>query len=158
MSGGTLEHNDIICNLVTALRTSLRGTPCKAYCQDLRLWVEHYQLFTYPDILVVCGPPQLLPGRRDTVTDATLIIEVLSRSTRDYDAGDKFKFYRALKSFKEYLLVSQDEFRVEHHSRQEPNQWLMTEHTAEEAELDLTSVGLKLSLRSIYDMVGISDP
>ena len=70
MSGGTLEHNAIVCYLVTALRTSLRGKPCKAYCQDLRLWVEHYQLFTYPDILVVCGPSRLLTGRRDTVTDA----------------------------------------------------------------------------------------
>ncbi|MBX3168737.1 MAG: Uma2 family endonuclease [Candidatus Eremiobacteraeota bacterium] len=121
MSGGTLDHNTIVLNLVSELRPALRGGSCRLFAQDLRLWVETFQLFTYPDLFVVCGPPPLFPGRKDTVTDATLVIEVLSPSTRDYDAGDKFKFYRS--------LPSQDEVRVQHHQRQASNQWLLTEWT-----------------------------
>jgi Uma2 family endonuclease len=154
MGGGTLEHNAIIFNLVSDLKPALRGGPCKLYGQDLRLWVEPYQLFTYPDLLLICGLPKLFPGRKDTVTDASLIVEVLSPSTRDYDAGDKFKFYRSLPSFQEYLLISQDEFRVEHHVRQASNRWLMTEFTLPGATLPLaTLTGVHLAMNSIYDGV-----
>lgn len=154
MGGGTLEHNAIIFNLVSELKPALRKGACKLYGQDLRLWVETYQLFTYPDLLVVCGTPALFPGRKDTVTDATLIIEVLSPSTRDYDAGDKFKFYRTLPSFQEYLMISQDEYRVEHHTRQASNRWLLTEFTDRDATIPLVALpGVSLTMPAIYEGV-----
>lgn len=154
MGGGTLEHNAIIFNLVSELRPHLRKGPCKLYGQDLRLWVDAYQLFTYPDLLLLCGQPKLFPGRKDTVTDASLIIEVLSPSTRDYDAGEKFKFYRSLPSFQEYLLISQDEVRVEHHFRQAANRWLMTEFAAPHDTISVATVpGINLTMRAIYEGV-----
>ena len=152
MSGGTLEHNTIVINLVSELRPALWGGKCRPYCQDVRLWVESFQLFTYPDLLIVCGPPELFPGRKDTLTNATLIIEVLSPSTRDYDAGDKFKFYRSLPSFQEYLLISQDEIRVQHHQRQASNRWLFTEFTDPKDTVEFSSItGVQLSLEAVYE-------
>lgn len=154
MGGGTLEHNTIIFNLVSDLRPALRGGSCKLYGQDLRLWVDAYQLFTYPDLLLLCGSPKLFPGRKDTVTDANLIVEVLSPSTRDYDAGDKFKFYRSLPSFQEYLMISQDEYRVEHHWRQAASRWLLTEFTEPDATIPLATLpGVHLTMSSIYEGV-----
>jgi Uma2 family endonuclease len=154
MGGGTLEHNSIVFNLVAELKPTLRSGTCRLYGQDLRLWVDSYQLFTYPDLLVVCGSPKLFPGRKDTVTDASLIIEVLSPSTRDYDAGDKFKFYRSLPSFQEYLLISQDEVRVEHHFRQSSNRWLLTEFTDPKAVIPLPTLsGIHLTMGTIYEGV-----
>ena len=154
MGGGTLERNAILFNLVSELNPVLRGRTCKLYGQDLRLWIEAYQLFTYPDLLLICGSPKLFPGRKDTVTDAHLIVEVLSPSTRDYDAGDKFKFYRSLPSFQEYLMISQDEFRVEHHARQASDRWMLTEFTRPEATVALASLpGVQLTMSSIYDGV-----
>ena len=94
------------------------------------------------------------PGRKDTVTDANLIVEVLSRSTRDDDAGDKFKFYRSLPSFQEYLMISQDEYRVEHHWRQAASRWLLTEFTEPDATIPLATLpGVHLTMNSIYEGV-----
>lgn len=127
----------------------------------LQNWVEAYQLFTYPDLLLLCGSPKLFPERKDTVTDANLIVEVLSPSTRDYDTGDKFKFYRSLPSFQEYLMISQDEYRVEHHCRQAASRWLLTEFTEPDATIPLaTLAGVHLTMGSIYEGVlspGLSD-
>lgn len=153
MSGGSLEHNRLVRNLLTELNISLRGKTCEVFPSDLRLHVKSFQLFTYPDILVVCGPPRLLAGRNDTLTDATLIVEVLSTSTQNYDRNEKFRYYRSLDSFSEYLLVSQEEVRVEQHSRQGPSQWVMTEQTSLSAQLNLSSIDVTLPLATLYQGV-----
>ena len=150
MGGGTLEHNRIVRNLLRQLDVALDGRTCEVFPSDLRLYVKSQKLFTYPDVMVVCGQPRLLAGRKDTITDATLIVEVLSTSTQDYDRNEKFRSYRELASFAEYLLVAQDAVCVEHHRRQAPGQWLMTEHISSAVDLELTSIGVKLALASIY--------
>jgi len=157
MSGGSLEHNTLVVNLVSELRSALRGSPCRPFCQDVRLWVPDFEVLTYPDLLVVCGDPKLFPGRKDTVVDANLIIEVLSPSTRDYDAGEKFKFYRSLPSFQEYVLISQDEIRVQHHQRQASNRWLFTEFTQVSEELTLSLLPeVHLAVSTIYEGLNLS--
>ena len=150
MSGGSLEHNRLVRNLLGELYIALKGKKCEVLPSDIRLYMHEHQVFTYPDLLVVCGQPRLLKSRRDTVTDATLIVEVLSPSTQDYDRTEKFRIYRSLPSFQEYLLLSQDGIRLEQHRRQAPGQWLMTEHTVPDEEVELTSIDVQISLLSIY--------
>jgi Uma2 family endonuclease len=157
MSGGTIEHNRIVRNLSRSLDAGLEGSGCETFSSDLRLYVESQRLFTYPDVFVLCGKPRMHGQRRDTVIDATLIIEVLSPSTEDYDRNGKFRIYRELPSFCEYLLVAQDEIRIEQHRRQGPGQWLMTEHTSLEGELAFSSIDVTLSPRAIYRDVFNSD-
>lgn len=150
MSGGSLEHNRIVRNWLRHLDAALEGKGCEVFPSDLRMYVKQHKLFTYPDITVVRGTPRLLAGRKDTITDATLIIEVLSPSTESYDRNEKFRSYRSLPSLTEYVLVAQDEVRVEQHLRQRPGRWVMTESTSLDDDIELSSIDVKLRLESIY--------
>ena len=114
MQGGTM----VVSNALFQLMSQLPGGRCRAVANDLRLFSQAHRVFTYPDIVVTCGPPVFLDPRRDTIVDATAIIEVLSPSTKSYDRGEKFAFYRSLPAFAEYLLLGRDEVRAEHHARQ----------------------------------------
>jgi len=153
MAGGTPNHAWIVVNAASRLTEQLRGRPCGARTGDMRLHSVKYQMFTYPDIVVTCGPNQLLDGRRDTLTDATLIVEVLSPATKNYDRGEKFLFYRSLPSFAEYLLLAQDRVRAEHHVRQPNGSWLFSEFTEPADEIELPSIGCRLGLGSLYERV-----
>jgi Uma2 family endonuclease len=153
MSGGTVNHARVSLNAASALRDQLRGRPCEAAGSDLRLYCERNGIFAYPDVVVICGPPKFLDQRRDVITDATAIVEVLSPSTRNYDRGEKFRYYRSLESFAEYLLLEQDEIRAEHHVRQPDGCWLFREITNPAAEIALNSIGCQLRLDSLYERV-----
>jgi Uma2 family endonuclease len=153
MSGATPNHARIVLNTARRLTEQLDGRPCEAFDGDLRLYSAKYKIFTYPDVLVTCGPHQLLDARRDTLTDATVIVEVLSPSTKNYDRGEKFLFYRSLPSFSEYLLLSQDTMRAEHHVRQPDNSWLFREFTESDDKIELKSISCRLQLRSLYERV-----
>jgi Uma2 family endonuclease len=148
MSGATVAHNQIVRNLALEIGPHLKEGPCQLFLADLRLHVQAHELFTYPDLFVVCGPLVGLEGRSDTLTDATLIIEVLSGSTQEYDRGQKFLFYQSLPSFREYLLVSQDQQMVELHTLRRPGQWLSTQST--DGEIVLSSVEARLGLTEVY--------
>src|SRR5262249_9165559 len=113
MSGGSLRHARIILNLGGELRAALKGGPCSATVSDLRLRVAPDGLYTYPDIVVCCGEPQLADGYSDMILNPTLIVEVLSPSTEAYDRGFKSAQYREIESLQEYGFVSQSEARVE---------------------------------------------
>jgi Uma2 family endonuclease len=153
MSGSTLNHALLVTNTGLSLNTQLRGHECTAFATDLRLFVRRHDLITYPDIFVACRPFQVLDGRKDTMIDATVIIEILSPSTKNYDRGEKFLFYRSLPSFREYLLLAQDEVHAEHHVRQPDSSWLMREYSTRADEILLTSIGCKLLLHEIYERV-----
>ena len=153
MSNGTFNHGRIVAEIATQMLNQLRGRPCEPSAIDLRLWCEQYRLFTYPDIVVTCGPDLFLDKRRDTVVDATVIIEVLSPSTKNYDRGEKFRFYRSLPSFSEYLLLAQDSIRAEHHARQPDGSWLFREFTMPDSDIELKSIHCRLLLGSLYKRV-----
>jgi len=153
MAGVTLNHARIVLNTARRLTEQLDGRPCEAFGGDLRLYSAKYNSFTYPDVLVTCGPHRLLDSRRDTLTDATVIVEVLPPSTKNYDRGVKFLFYRTLPSFSEYLLLSQNTIRAEHHLRQPDNSWLFREFTEPADEIELKSIGCRLQLQSLYERV-----
>jgi Uma2 family endonuclease len=152
MAGASRRHAVISTNLIGELRQQLKPRPCEAYSSDLRLRITP-DLYTYPDVLVVCGEPQFADDQKDTLLNPTLIIEVLSESTRDYDRGRKFQHYRTLPSLAEYLTVDQDEPHVEHWTRQPENRWLLAEFAGLEPGIRLASIDCVLPLAEIYDKV-----
>jgi len=153
MSGGTHTHAIVIGNLGTELRIALKKGPCVVTTSDMRVRVNKTGLYTYPDIVVVCDPPQYGDGRHDTVLNPTLIVEVLSPSTEGYDRGFKFVHYRTLGSLQEYALVSQAELRVEIFRRQSSGDWLLSESAGTESVCRFDSVNCTIALKDIYDKV-----
>lgn len=153
MSGGTVNHSLISGNVVTALNNGLRKKTCRVFGSDLKVAIAEHQSFVYPDAMVICGKIAYTKGRTDTVTNALLIVEVLSESTESYDRGRKFKKYQTLPSFTEYVLVSQTEPLVEIFFRQDQRHWLYTFAEGLEAIIQLQSIDSEISLQDIYAKV-----
>jgi len=153
MSGGTYPHAIVIGNLARRLGNALEKGPCVVTTSDMRVRVSKTGLYTYPDIVVVCDPPQYGDGRHDTVLNPTLIVEVLSPSTEAYDRGFKFAQYRALESLQEYALASQSEPRVEIFRRQPSGDWLLSESAGMEAVCRFDSVDCTVAMKDVYDKV-----
>ncbi len=150
MSGGSVPHAIIIGNLTRETGNALRGRPCFVAPSDLRVRVSSDGLYTYPDVVVVCGEIEVLDGRKDTVLNPILIIEVLSPGTEAYDRGFKSAQYRTLETLQEYALVSQSEPRVEIFRRQSSGDWLLSEAVGLEAVCRLNSVDSNVKLSEIY--------
>jgi Uma2 family endonuclease len=153
MAGGSPRHNAISVNLVACLRTRLRGSPCRPYNSDQRIRIPSNGLATYPDVSVICGDLKLDEQDRDAIVNASVILEVLSKSTESYDRGKKFDLYRELDSFREYILVSQDEPQIERFVRQEDGSWLLTVVKGAEAELRIQTLSCVLPLSEVYEDV-----
>ena len=153
MSGGSYRHAVIIARLSRALGNALAGRPCGVTSSDVRVCVAGDGLYTYPDIVVVCGEPKFADGRTDTLLNPTLVIEVLSPSTEAYDRGFKSAQYRRVESLEEYALVSQTEPRVEVFRRQPGGHWLLSEFVGIEAACRFESVDASVALAEIYDKV-----
>jgi len=153
MSGGTHMHALIIFNLGGELRNIVRKRRCLVTSSDVRVRVAPGGLYTYPDLVVVCGEPKYADGRRDTLLNPRLIVEVLSPSTEAYDRGFKSAQYRALESLDEYALVSQAEPRVEVFRRQPGGQWLLSEFAGLDALCRFESVDAAVALSEVYDNV-----
>ncbi len=150
MAGGTLNHSAIVRNVLAELRQRLRGGSCRPYGSDLRLYVEQSRLFTYPDVLVLCGAPAWYRGRKDTVTDARVVFEVLSPSTERYDRGDKFRMYQDVPSLQEYILLAQDQVRIERGYKQSPDRWVLDTAPVENGELALLSLDIRIPIDELY--------
>ncbi|MEO1069331.1 MAG: Uma2 family endonuclease [Cyanobacteria bacterium J06638_6] len=158
MTGGTPNHNRIIRNLCTALTIGLQGQDMEVFVADQRLWVPEADLYTYPDLMVIEGELVCKPGRRDTLTNPLVIIEVLSSSTQTYDRGDKFAAYRTIDSFREYVLIDQYSAHVEHHVKTGAKQWLMQEYDGLDAVLNLAMLEFEISLSDVYNKVRFESP
>lgn len=152
MVGATEPHVLIVTNLVYALRSQLRDRPCKVYSNDLRLKIAATGSYVYPDVMVVCGDVRLSDGHRDMIENPQMVAEVLSPSTERHDRGTKFQHYKGVESLTDYLLISQDARRVEHHARQPDGSWRRTEITGT-GGVSLPSIGCELPLDEIYDKV-----
>jgi Uma2 family endonuclease len=153
MGGASERHNLIAGNVFASLHAQLRGQPCKVYSSDMRVKITMTGLYTYPDIVALCGEARFDDERRDTLLNPNVIIEVLSKSTEGYDRGEKFAHYRRIETLTEYILISQDRHRIEHYVRQQDNQWLMSEVSEIGGSLELPSIKCRLKLTEIYDKV-----
>jgi Uma2 family endonuclease len=154
MSGATYRHNVIVGNVSGELRQLLKKRPCTVCPNDQRVRIPATGLYTYPDVVVVCGEPHLEEDEYlDTLLNPIMIVEVLSPTTEAYDRGKKFEHYRTVDSLSEYVLVAQDEPRLEHYLRQEDNRWLFTAVSGLEASLPLPSIQCELPLAEVYDKI-----
>lgn len=156
MAGASREHNLITSNLNRELGSQLRDRPCEVYSSEMRVCVGPTGLYTYPDVVVVCGEPRFQDGELDTLLNPTVLVEVLSPSTEAYDRGLKFGHYRRLATVREYVLVAQDRVLVERFTRQ-GEEWLLAELNRPEDVLRLASIGCEVPLREIYAKVEFAD-
>ena len=157
MAGASESHNLIVINTIRELSIQLKKRPCKVYANDMRIKVSPTGLFTYPDVVVVCGQAQFDDSHRDTLLNPTLIVEVLSDSTEAYDRGRKFEHYRKLESLAEYVLIAQHRPHVESYRRQPDQRWVLTDSDGLDGKLRLDAIDCELALAEIYDKVEFPD-
>ena len=150
MTGGSANHNRIARNLIAAMDIAFEEKPCEAFINDMRLLVKKNGLYTYPDVVVVCGKIKFVEERDDTITNPIVIIEVLSKSTEGYDRGAKFELYRALDTLRDYILVDQTKTHVEHFHRLDDGRWILQEFNHIEDLLRLETIDFAMSLHRIY--------
>jgi Uma2 family endonuclease len=155
MTGGTTRHNEIAGNLYAYLRSALRGQDYKTYIGDVKLWIPSTRLYTYPDVMLIQGVPIYHDKGTITVTNPLLIGEVLSKSTKNYDQGDKFDAYRSIPEFREYLLLDQTQLRVMQHIKTLEGKWLMTEYLGASAVIQLGAIDLEIPIGDLYDGVDL---
>jgi Uma2 family endonuclease len=156
MAGASESHNLIVINTIRELSIQLKKRPCKVYANDMRVRVGPTGLFTYPDVMVVCGQAQFDDSHLDTLLNPTLIVEVLSDSTEAYDRGRKFEHYRKLESLAEYVLITQHRPHVESYRRQPDQRWVFAESDGLDSSLPLDAIDCELALAEIYDKVEFS--
>jgi Uma2 family endonuclease len=150
MSGNTLPHFMIVDNLVLELNGRLRGKPCQMFSTELKVKVELTGDYFYPDLLALCGAPVFDKPNQVTLLNPTLLIEVLSPSTEAYDRGRKFLHYQQIPTLKEYVLVAQEEARVEIFSRGEQSSWTYKLVSGLEATASFASIDCTVALADIY--------
>lgn len=155
MSGASAAHARIVRNLVSKLDFQLGDGPCEVFSNDLRLGVRAANLYAYPDVIVICGELEMADDYADMVLNPVVLIEVLSKSTRQYDRGEKFAGYRTIPSLREYLTVDQYRIHVEHWSRQADGQWPCKEFRDRNAVIRLESVEIDLRVADIYRKVNL---
>jgi Uma2 family endonuclease len=153
MTGASYNHNVITANLLRRLGNQLESGPCTALANDMRLRIETADACTYPDVVVLCNEPSFHDSRKDVITDATLVAEVLSPSTEGYDRGGKFALYRRLGGLCQYLLVAQDRPAVDLFTRQADGRWVLDAYGDPDQPIQLESIGCVLRLRDIYEKV-----
>ncbi|MEM9821706.1 MAG: Uma2 family endonuclease, partial [Bacteroidota bacterium] len=152
MTGGTLNHSLIGGNIVTALNNALSANDktCLVANSDAKIFVEKANAFVYPDASVICEPPEYHGINRQAITNPILIVEVLSKTTGHYDRGEKFRKYCALPSFKEYVLIDQDQPVVDTLYRADAKTWHMVTTIGLEKSIELHSIACTLSMEVIY--------
>ena len=150
MAGVGLNHNLIVSSLIGNLYSRLQGKNCDIFPSDMRLHIPVNGLYTYPDVMVVCGKLEFTDEKKDTLTNPTLLIEVLSPSTEDYDRGGKFMRYRSIPSLQEYLVIDSTGILAERFWRQPDGTWSLAEYRDRNAVLKLSSLNLELPLADVY--------
>ena len=153
MTGASREHILITTSTTSVLYRQLEDRPCEVYTADMRVFLVDTRRYVYPDLSVVCGEPQFGDDYLDNLLNPTVIIEVLSPSTEGYDRGEKFHHYRTIPSLREYLLIAQDAYRIEHFARQGQHHWLLTVADGLDSSIHLPSIDCTLHLAEVYKKV-----
>jgi Uma2 family endonuclease len=151
MAGAGARHNVIFSNLFVSIGSLLKGKPCKPYGSDLRIHVALNSLFTYPDISIICG--DIIPSSldKDTATSPTVLIEILSPSTHNYDRGGKFRLYRDIPTLKEYILIESESIRIESFRLNPQNHWELEEYKSLTETFQMPCMNISIPVKEIYD-------
>lgn len=152
MSGATKEHNKIVASLIVDIGNHLKGKGCSLMPSDMRVHNKINTLYTYPDVVITCGEEKYLDDEFDTLLNPTIIIEVLSISTKDYDRGTKFSLYRSIPSLKNYLTISSMEYAAELYTR-DGEQWILTTASGIDKSIYLSAINYELPLSEVYAQV-----
>jgi Uma2 family endonuclease len=154
LAGASVTHNRIQRNTAFALQLKLRGRNCEVFPSDMRVKVPAYPLYRYPDLSALCGRAIIeTVGKQDMLVNPSLIVEILSESTADFDRGYKFTYYKSIESFTEYILIAQDRPHVTQFIKQADNSWLQHEFNALEDKFHLSSLDCELELSELYQDV-----
>ena len=152
-TGGTPNHNQLALNFSGTLNYLLKRQPYQVFVTDQRLWIPSRKIHTYPDIMVVKTPLEYQEGRTDTLVNPVMIAEVLSKSTKGYDRDEKFAAYRTIPTLQEYILIDQYTMHIEQYFKTDNNQWIFSEFTDGNINLNLASISCQMTLSDIYDKV-----
>jgi Uma2 family endonuclease len=157
MTGGTTDHNKIALNFAAYLKFALKERKYNIFIGDVKLWIPHYGQGTYPDVMMIEGELIYYGTGKTTVTNPFLIVEVLSKSTQNYDQGDKFLYYRSIPEFQEYILINQSQYYIMQYNKTNEGKWLLTEYEGENAILSLISVNLDITFQELYEGVNFDE-
>ena len=152
MSGGRMRHAQLGGSVFGQIYGALQGSACQAFGSDFRVRVSS-RMYVYPDVIVVCGKPILADERQDILLNPTVIVEVLSPSTEKYDRGIKLQRYRGIESLRDYILVAQDQVRVEQYTRAEDHAWAFRDYQSPQESLVMESIGVSVPLARIYERI-----
>lgn len=158
MAGARMKHNIIFRNLFRDISGFSRGKPCQPFSSDQRIHIPQNTLFTYPDISIICGDPVTLNNDENNALNPTVIIEILSPSTKGYDRGNKFNLYKDIPTLKEYILVDSESMKIEAWYLNQNNEWELQEYKNRKEVLQIRSIALALSLTDIYEDTGLIHP
>jgi Uma2 family endonuclease len=158
MAGTSLNHARVAKNILKRVDSQSASTGCEAFSGDIRVKVNAQGFYTYPDIVTVCGAPELEDDVLDTLLNPKVIFEVLSPSTEAYDRGSKFALYQGLDTLTDYILVAQDRCRVEHFEREDAGHWRLSVYDSIEQSLNVRSIGCEIPLSAIFDRVEFGPP
>jgi Uma2 family endonuclease len=153
MSGGSMRHARLQRNIIVELHARLLGGKCEVFTSDFRVRISPGLMYAYPDLTVVCGVPLLADERQDILLNPAVIFEVLSPSTEYYDRGVKFQYYRGIESLTDYILVDQNQTRIEQYTRGNANTWTLHDYQRPEEDLRIDSIGISPALARIYDRI-----
>ena len=158
MTGGTTDHNKIALNFASNLKFALKRKQYDIFIGDVKLWIPTYRQGTYPDVMLIKGESLYYGSGKTTVINPSLIVEVLSKSTQNYDQGDKFFYYRSIPQFEEYILVSQDQYYVMQFNKTQEGKWLLSEYMGVNSTLSLNSAEFQISFPELYENVIFDKP
>lgn len=153
MAGGSAEHSIICVNMMRRLSEKLDNRECFVFDSNMKLDIQTYNHFVYPDVMVVCGEIEFSRNRTDIIQNPVLVIEVLSPATRHFDRGDKFTFYRSIPSMKEYAMISQDEPMIEVYYKQNHKTWIYTIAKGLDDSVMFKTLDIELPLKHIYHKI-----
>lgn len=151
VTGGTFNHNALALNIAAFLKYALKGKAFKPFCSDVKVWIEKYRKVNYPDVMAIAGEPSPYNNRKDTLTNPCLVIEVLSKSTMEFDQNEKFKFYRSLASLQDYLLINQYDIEVQLFTRTNEGFWQYRAYESLEDTIRLRSIETNITVADIYE-------
>jgi Uma2 family endonuclease len=155
MSGASPRHNDIAYNINRLIAPFLHGKGCKLYGSDFRIHIPENELFTYLDFSIVCGKTETPEVYTDNLSNPTVIIEILSPTTKDYDRGTKFSLYRSIKTLKEYILIDSESVHIEFFTRQTNNTWTFKEFKNVSDTFFISPINFTIAIQDIYEDVNL---
>ncbi|CAD5944921.1 Uma2 family endonuclease [Planktothrix agardhii] len=153
MTGGTTNHNKLAGNFYKKFPLTIKEQDYEIFINDVRLWIPQTRRYVYPDIMVIQEEPIYQENNQTVVTNPLVIIEVLSNSTKNYDRGNKFFFYRSIPTFREYILIDQYSYHIEQFAKNSKSKWELTEYDSEDSVLTLESVEFQIPIRDIYQRI-----